>query len=230
LDPRHTAILFWSVAGVSSYLLGSIPFGLLVARARGVDIRQVGSRNIGATNVFRSVGKTWGILTFILDFLKGFIPAVLFPSLASRLSDINPGSGMSLYCACLAIAGHSWPIYIGFKGGKGVATGAGGLLAVVPIPVLSGLVAWIAVFLIGRYVSVASICAAMALAVSAWLLTFYAGLEIWVSLVLTVLSVLVIVRHHANITRLFHGTEHRFSRGSARNEQNASLDPPSHAA
>ena len=109
------------VGGLSAYLIGSLPFGLIVARwVGGVDIRHAGSGNIGATNVFRMVGRGWGIFTLLLDALKGFVPAFLFPLWAGQ-----SGSGFALLCGCAAIAGHNWPVYLRIKGGKGVATSAG---------------------------------------------------------------------------------------------------------
>ena len=185
-----------------AYLLGSIPFGLLVARSRGVDIRKVGSGNIGATNVLRSVGKPWGILVFLLDFLKGLAPALL----AARLS---PVTDAGLYCGFAAIAGHNWPVWLGFKGGKGVATSAGVLAGAAPLTILPGLLTWIIVLKTTRYVSLASILAAVVVAASAWI--FYADHPV-VAALLTVLALLVIVRHRANIGRLLRGEENRFQR------------------
>ena len=127
-----TTLLIYSFGGALAYLLGAIPFGLLIARANGVDIRKVGSGNIGATNVFRALGKKWGILAFTCDALKGFIPASLFPFLAKTIGAPGDDSVLSLVCACLAIAGHNWPVYLRFKGGKGVATSVGALIGLAP--------------------------------------------------------------------------------------------------
>lgn len=200
--------------GILSYLLGAVPFGLLVARARGIDIRKVGSCNIGATNVFRCVGKGWGILTFLLDALKGFVPACLFPLLLGRLTGQPAPPASGLVFMLLAIAGHNWPVYLGFKGGKGVATSAGGLLGVAPAAVGIGLAVWVAVFALSRYVSVASIVAAAAVAVSAWLL--YASAGLLIPIAMTLLAAVLIVRHRANIRRLMQGTENRFEFGRGR--------------
>lgn len=201
------------VSALLSYLLGAIPFGLLIGRMRGIDIRTVGSGNIGATNVFRACGKLWGILTFFLDALKGFIPA-FFSTCAATVFFPNAGfnpQALSLVCGFAAIAGHNWPVYLRFKGGKGVATGAGAILGIAPKVVLVALPAWFVVFLVTRYVSVASILAAAAMAGSAWLLRSEGAIA--VPSVLTFLAALTIWRHKGNIVRLARGQEHRFQFG-----------------
>lgn len=203
----------WVVAagfGALAYLVGAVPFGLLISRAKGVDIRAVGSGNIGATNVFRSVSKTLGILTFVADALKGWVPAWLFPRLAARLTGVELPEGMGLAYAALAIVGHTWPVYLKFKGGKGVATSAGALIGIAPAATGIGLLCWIAVFGVSRYVSLASIAAAVVVAGSAWFL--YRGRGPGLPVALTLLAVLIVWRHKSNIQRLLQGTEHRFSR------------------
>ncbi|HOW96301.1 MAG TPA: glycerol-3-phosphate 1-O-acyltransferase PlsY [Kiritimatiellia bacterium] len=194
---------------LGAYLLGSVPFAYLFARLNGVDIRKVGSGNVGATNVFRAVGKGWGIATFAADALKGFVPAWLFPLLARRWG-VECGPELGLLCGCAAIAGHSWPVFLRFKGGKGVATSAGMLLGVAPAAVGIGLAVWVAVFVIARYVSVASIAAAFAVPAAAWGLYGRAGALL--PGVLTVLGALVIWRHRSNLARLRRGEEHRWGR------------------
>ena len=203
-----TTVIIYSVCGVLAYLLGAIPFGLLIARANGVDIRAVGSGNIGATNVFRAMGKGWGILAFSCDALKGFISASVFPLLAKTLRAFDGGAVLPLVCACLAIAGHNWPVYLRFKGGKGVATSAGALIGLAPMAAGAGLLTWALVFVATRYVSVASIAAAITAAGAAWF--FYAQTGILLPVVLTALCGLVIGRHKSNIQRLIHGSENRF--------------------
>jgi glycerol-3-phosphate acyltransferase PlsY len=207
--------MMWGAGlGLASYLLGAVPNGYLVARARGVDIRTVGSRNIGATNVFRCVGKGWGILTFILDVLKGFVPAFFFPLILTNAGVAPEGSLEALpglAFMILAIVGHNWPVYLGFKGGKGVATSAGGLLGVAPAAVGVGLVVWILFFVTARYVSVSSIASALAVAAAGWWLYRDSG---WLlPAVLTVLGLLVVLRHKGNIARLRAGTENRITLG-----------------
>jgi len=179
-----------------------------------VDVRTVGSRNIGATNVFRCVGKGWGIFTFVLDVLKGFAPAFLFPLILKRVGAVPDTDVLAgLAYMILAIAGHNWPVYLGFKGGKGVATSAGGLLGVAPAAVGVGLAAWVLLFAATRYVSVASIGAALAVIAAGW--WRYGANGPVVPAVLTVLGLLVVLRHKANIARLRAGTENRiaWSRG-----------------
>ncbi len=194
----------------ASYLLGAVPFGFLIARARGVDIRTEGSGNIGATNVFRTLGKTCGIVTLAFDCLKGFVPAFVFPQLA-RCAGVDGGQSLSVLFGCLAVAGHNWPVYLRFKGGKGVATSAGALLGIAPLAVLVGLVAWMGALLATRYVSVASIVAAVAIAGAAWVQrTVTATSGVLVPCALTGLAVLAVWRHKGNIKRLVNGTENRF--------------------
>lgn len=194
----------------ASYLVGAIPFAFLIARARGVDIRKVGSGNVGATNVFRAVGKGWGILTFVCDALKGLLPALLGPRLLEAWTGAPAHPAFGLACGTAAIAGHSWPVFLGFKGGKGVATSAGMLLGAAPLAAAAGLGLWILVFLPTRYVSVASIVAAVGVPLAGWMA--YGREDPWRPWVLTAIGLLVIVRHRTNIRRLLEGTEHRFGK------------------
>lgn len=190
----------------ASYLLGSIPCGLIVARLKGVDLRKAGSGNIGATNVFRCVGKGWGIVTFAGDALKGYAPAALFPLLWARLvPGMPPPAHLGLLCGLAAIAGHNWPLFAGFKGGKGVATSAGALLGFAPGAVGVGAATWALLFGLTRYVSLASIAAAVTVPAASWWLDLKHGaLEPGT---LTLLGLIVIWRHRANIRRLLRGEE-----------------------
>ena len=197
----------YCVGGLAAYLLGAVPFGWLIGRMKGVDIRTVGSGNIGATNVFRTVGKGWGILAFACDVLKGFIPASLFPLLAAAPGAVA-SQGLALAYACLAVAGHVWPVYLRFKGGKGVATSAGALIGLAPLAAGIGLLAWLLVFGTTRYVSAASIAAAVVAPAAAWLA--YAAEGLLLPVVMTIVCALTIVRHKGNIQRLLRGTENRF--------------------
>lgn len=197
------SVVLWSVA---AYFFGAVPFGLLVAKSRGVNIREQGSGNIGATNVFRCVGKGWGIFTFVLDALKGFVPAFLFPIL-SHVAKESWGEFGVLF-GLSAIIGHSFPVYLKFKGGKGVATSAGMLLGIAWESVAIGLVCWIICMIVSRYVSLSSIVAAIAVAVSVWII----DKGVTINIALTVLSILVIWLHRANIKRLLNGTENRFGK------------------
>ncbi len=203
-----TAWISAAAAIIVAYLLGSIPFGLLIGRMRGIDIRQVGSCNIGATNVLRSVGKGWGILALLLDALKGYIPAAGFPWLLHELALLaDTPAWLKIACGCAAILGHNFPIYLRFKGGKGVATSAGVLIGIAPQALLIGLGTFAVVFGISRFVSLGSITAAVVVPVAGFFLYRQEGML--VPAVLVVLGLLVIWRHKANIRRLLNGTENR---------------------
>src|SRR5215471_19196901 len=143
-----------------SYLIGAIPFGYLVARGRGVDILKQGSGNIGATNVGRVLGRPFGVLVFLLDFAKGAVPALLARLWASRYALELPPDSLPVAAAVAAFLGHLFPIYLRFRGGKGVATAAGAVSVLLPGPALTALVTWLAVVLASRYVSLASLTAA----------------------------------------------------------------------
>ena len=199
---------------LTSYLLGSIPWGLLAGRVRGVDVRQHGSGNIGATNVLRVVGKPWGIGVFILDALKGFVAV----RLAVWMTQRSAGSQdyvefFAILAAAACVLGHSFPIWLGFKGGKGVATSAGALLGVLPVAAVTIFVVWLIVFQTTRYVSLASVLAALALPITVAVLVWF---EMTKGLVLlyftTAMTALVVWRHRSNISRILSGTEPRFTR------------------
>ena len=191
---------------VLAYLVGSIPFGYLIGRAYGKDIRKEGSGNIGATNVTRVVGPWQGRLCFLLDFLKGALP-VLLVSRHYGFVGIP-----SMLAGAAAVAGHMFPIYLGFKGGKGISTAGGVALALSPLSVLAAAAVWVAVFLLTRYVSVASIAASAALPLTAAVL-FFTGkgrMTLAVLIFFCLLGALAIWKHRANIDRLRKGTELRF--------------------
>jgi glycerol-3-phosphate acyltransferase PlsY len=191
---------------LTAYLLGSVPFGLLISSFKGVDLRKEGSGNIGATNVFRVVGKSWGLLCFALDFAKGLLAAAVLPALLAAEPTANAG----LIAGAAAIAGHNWPVWLKFKGGKGIATSAGVLTAVAPWALLCGLTVWILTMLLSRMVSLSSILAAAAVAAGGWF--FYPG-EPWTLGILTALALIAVWRHRSNIRRILKGEEHRFGRG-----------------
>ncbi|MBN1556929.1 MAG: glycerol-3-phosphate 1-O-acyltransferase PlsY [Lentisphaerae bacterium] len=192
----------------AAYLLGAVPFGWLIGRARGVDVRRAGSGNIGATNVFRTVGKPWGILAFACDALKGYLAVRAVPALAAALTHTHPPAWLPVACACAAVAGHNWPVYLRFRGGKGVATSAGALLGLAPLLVAGGLLTWLVLFLATRFVSLASMLTAAAVAAASWFR--YPDGPHLVPAAFTLLAVLTLWRHKANIRRLLNGTEHRF--------------------
>lgn len=199
---------------VLAYLLGSVPFALLIAKAHGKNLRIVGSGNIGATNLSRAVGKKWGYLCFILDVLKGLVPMLI----TSRFITAAPGVAelfLWLAVGCAAISGHVFPVYIGFKGGKGVATSFGVALGLWPyftICAVIAVVAWVAVVLIWRYVSLASIAAAIIFPVAFILLIFliesWQYTNLWPLLIIaTAIPLMIIIRHRENIRRILTGTE-----------------------
>jgi glycerol-3-phosphate acyltransferase PlsY len=197
------SLITLAALGLGAYLVGSIPFGLLIARSRGIDIRQHGSGNIGATNVLRVLGKPLGITTFVLDALKGYGPAVIGMQLVPETPE-----AAGLTAGVATILGHSFPVYLGFKGGKGVATSAGVLLGIAPLAAGIGLALWAMVFAVSRYVSLASIVAAAAIPAVSWGL--YAPERIATPVALTLLGLLIILRHRSNLRRLIDGSESRF--------------------
>jgi glycerol-3-phosphate acyltransferase PlsY len=207
---------------VASYLLGAIPFGLLIARSHGVDLRKVGSGNIGATNVSRALGKKWFYVCFFLDMAKGLLPMLLATAWGLVDKDVTLGQlGMWLAVGCAAILGHVFPIYLKFKGGKGVATSLGVVLGLWPYYTLSGLIAfavWLVIFLIWRYVSLASILAAMIFPVALTVLIVlnpqWEIKNLWPLYIPAIgLPLLIIARHAENIKRLLEGSESKMGGG-----------------
>jgi glycerol-3-phosphate acyltransferase PlsY len=198
-------VSFIAVALIS-YLLGSIPTGYLAGRLRGVDIRQVGSGNIGATNVFRALGKTAGSVVLALDVLKGFCACRFAPA----LFEAAPSENLRIVAGISAILGHNYTCWLRFKGGKGIATSAGVLLGWMPLCLAIVLALWLIVFAVSRYVSLASISAAVALPAAAWF-TGASGRMIGIA---AIVGGLALYKHRSNIRRLLDGTEHRF--GSAK--------------
>ena len=191
-----------SLLVLAAYLLGAIPNGLLLARLKGVDLQKVGSGNIGATNVFRCVGKGWGVLAFVLDAVKGFVPAFFFPRL---LESAPPWLGLA--CGVAAVAGHNWPVWLKFKGGKGVSTSAGMLLGIAPAAVGIGFAVFALAVALTRWVSLGSILAAVAVP-TAYLWMNGADNRLLAG-ALVLMGGLVIVKHRANVGRLLKGTEPR---------------------
>lgn len=189
------------VALICAYLLGSIPSGYLAGRARGVDIRTVGSRNVGATNVFRTLGRGMGIAVMVADTLKG-LAAVL---LAQWLT----GEPWPVLAAGLAMVGHVFPVWLRFRGGKGVAVGLGTLIGLLPVVSAILFAVWLAIVLATRYVSAASVTAAAVAAPAAWILGASASRIIFAVLA----GVVVVVLHRANLRRLARGEELRISLG-----------------
>jgi len=205
--------VFFPLAIIAAYLLGSIPFGLLIAKAHGKNLRSIGSGNIGATNVSRALGRKWAYVCFVLDVLKGLIPMLATMLIA------EPDSVLTLWLwlavGCAAILGHIFPIYVKFKGGKGVATSFGVALGLWPyytICVLFAAVVWVVVVLIWRYVSLASIAASvtfpLVLTAAIILTPGWDFSNLWPVLIAAVaIPVMVIIRHRENVKRLLAGTE-----------------------
>ena len=205
--------LCYGAAVVLPYLTGSIPFGFLIGRIKGVDIRTQGSGNIGATNVTRVVGKSWGRLCFVLDFLKGILPVLAAALLVRYRHWDDPYGVLPSLAALSTVCGHIYPVYLRFHGGKGISTAAGAILALNPPSLLSAGVVWAAVFFLSRYVSLASILAAVSLPVFAWIMRLSG---VWICsatemALFCVLALLALLRHASNIKRLLNGTENCFS-------------------
>ena len=198
--------VIWILWAVGAYFVGSIPFGFLIGKLRGKDIRTLGSKNIGATNVYRTVGKPWGILAFLCDFLKGFLPTLA----AQKFGNAD---WLPLMVGILTVAGHMWTCFMKFNGGKGIATGFGMLVALTPVLVLTAFAVWVVVMLVSHYVSLGSIVAAAFLMVVVWLplsdwvdwrilsgCTGYHDLPLCI--LVTVLCAFAIWKHKTNIIRL----------------------------
>ena len=189
------------IGAVAGFLSGSLPFGYFAGRMRGMDIRQHGSGNIGATNVIRVLGKGIGIPVFVLDLLKGLVPVLVVRGLGAE-------SWVWVLTGMCAILGHMFTPWLGFKGGKGVATAAGVLLGIEPLSMLVGLGVWLVFFFGTRYVSLASMMAGVVVAGTMAVQMGRSGE--WDGVLLgfgVVLALLVILRHRANIGRLIAGTE-----------------------
>jgi len=206
------------LVAVMAYLLGSIPTGFLVAKARGVDIRAVGSGNIGATNVFRILGTPAGIFVLLVDALKGFAAAAAIWNYYAELNDLLPRAfpveviahpsvriNHAILAGICAVLGHNYTCWLHFKGGKGIATTAGVFFALAPLAAGIALAVWLVALAVTRYVSIASIAAAVALSVAVWLTKDSALL----GTVTTALGALAIYKHKSNVQRLIAGTENR---------------------
>ena len=218
--------MIWLVVAaifLASYLLGSIPSGLLVSKTQGIDIRDHGSRNIGATNVWRVMGKKWGLLAFLCDTAKGWLAVTLGVAIAARFSvtvallhghtaqHFLPPDYAGITAALGCILGHNFPVWLRFKGGKGVATSLGVIIGMMPLAALIDFVIWGVVFKVSRYVSLASLVAAACLPVVVIGLMFLGGVHGWANFYFAVAAAaLVIKRHVPNIQRLRAGTELRF--------------------
>ncbi len=207
-----------------SYLLGSIPTGFLVGKARGIDIRTIGSGNIGATNVFRTFGTVAGVAVLLTDALKGLLAVLVVSWLCWKIYGAAGGTftreWLEIDAGLAAIVGHNYTCWLRFKGGKGIATSAGVLVALVPYSLLIILVIWIVVLALTRFVSLASICASFALPFATWL----TGRSPTLIVITALMAALAIYKHKSNIQRLLNGTENRL--GKAKNVPNSETARP----
>jgi glycerol-3-phosphate acyltransferase PlsY len=218
-------VLAYIIVAVAAYLLGSIPFGFLVARAKGIDLRSVGSGNIGATNAMRVLGKPAGIFVLLMDALKGyaavawlapfifnqFVPADFWTKSFDLHARLNLVANFNLLAGVCAVLGHNYTCWLKFKGGKGIATTAGVFLALAPWTLLIALGVFIVALLASRIVSVASMSAAVALPAAVWVMS---PQNLFLCIVTTALGVLAIYKHKSNIQRLMAGTENRLGKKS----------------
>jgi acyl phosphate:glycerol-3-phosphate acyltransferase len=203
-----------AVSFLPAYLIGSVPYGYLFGRMKGLDIRRYGSGNIGATNVWRVMGRKWGMLTFFLDFLKVPISAIVMKALyhfsVIGSNDERVMTAVALLVFLGAVLGHNYPIWLGFRGGKGIATSAGGLAWLMGVQVFLIIVAiWTVTFILFRYVSLSSLLAAASVPPIIWIFYPNNGLLIGFSFFLCLMAVWT---HRSNIRRLLEGKEHQFSR------------------
>ena len=196
-----------------SYVIGSFPSGYLIGRFNGIDIRKYGSKNIGATNVRRVLGRDWSIVCFTLDFVKGLLPVLLIGKAIGVRCDVGPEYG-ALISGIGAICGHIFPVWLRFKGGKGVATSLGVVAGIAFLPLLLGGITWLIIFQLKRIVSLASMGAVAAVTLSAALFQlFHWHSTGWPCVILfALISAIVIFRHKDNIERLRKGTESVFKK------------------
>lgn len=189
---------------LAAYLIGGIPFGFLIGKMRGVDVRTVGSRNIGATNVYRTVGHKWGFLAFFCDFLKGFLPTLV--AILWMPTRMDP-----VYVGLACVIGHTLTPYMKFKGGKGVATAFGMLMALIPLLVLIAFGVFVVTVWRSHYISLGSCLAAAFLAVAIWIPmpVLVDDPSLPLQIVMSLLGVFVIVKHKSNIVRLVQGCENK---------------------
>ena len=203
---------FALAVAVGAYLIGSLPSGFIVGRINGVDLRKIGSGNIGATNALRVLGKKWGYLVFAADILKGAL-SVALADIFSRQIAPDHVTMAKILAAIFVVLGHNFPVWLGFKGGKGIATSAGIMVAMFPIWVfLCALVIWVSSFRLTRYVSVASILAAISLPVSTLVLALLGKCDWLLVAVAFAMTTLAVWRHKSNIERLIAGTEKKFEK------------------
>lgn len=204
-------MIWFLVVALTSYIIGSIPSGYIAGRIAGVDIRTIGSGNIGATNVTRSLGKKYGYPVFIADFAKGPL-VVLVANLAARQPSATGSADLhEIVAAVCCVLGNAFPVWLGFRGGKGVAVSAGLMFALMPWPAFGAIAIWLILFYATGYVSLASIVAALLLPVIVFILLYFHKMNEWSFLYVSIaLTSFIVFRHRSNIARLKHGTEQRF--------------------
>lgn len=190
---------------ILSYLIGAIPFGLLLSRGRGMNIREHGSKNIGATNVSRLLGKKLGLLTFFLDCAKGYLPIFLVGLLLNN----NPNDRTVIaLCGAAAVIGHMFPVYLSFKGGKGVATGLGVFLYLTPLAVLLSVLVFITTVASTGFISLGSLLASAAILPC----VYFLDEPTWKLVLAGFIVIMIWIKHHENIRRLLAGTEKSFNK------------------
>lgn len=195
----YTTIVAQMIVIGTAYLIGSIPTGLLLGKAYGIDVRKEGSGNIGATNLYRTVGRKVGIITLIGDCLKGLLPVVIVKA-SSLPPELAAWVGLAAFC------GHVFSVFLKFRGGKGVATALGVFLALAPLAVAIAIALFAGMMFLWRYVSLASISAAAVMPLA----VFFLGGDRSLIMVTLIIALIVIVRHHENISRLLSGSENKF--------------------
>ena len=202
-------IISYVIGIVLSYLLGSIPFGYLIAVTRGIDIRTQGSGNIGATNVSRVLGRKYGLIIFFLDMFKGFVAVFFVPLLVSGIKFPTTADNLLvILCGFSAVIGHAFPVYLKFKGGKAVATSFGVFVWLAPLAIAISFAAWITTVLVSRYVSLGSMIGTLALVgVIIWVVDSPFGENRYITYLSVAVAILIIIKHASNIKRIISGTE-----------------------
>jgi len=229
-------VVWWSLWLVAAYLAGSIPFALLLGRLKGVDIRQIGSGNVGATNLGRAVGKGWGLACFFLDMGKGLAPVLLAGLTLGWLGRLDLAAVEAagwLAVSLAAMLGHVAPVWLGFRGGKGVATGLGAMLGIWPVitlPALAALLTWGVVLLLFRWVGLASVVAAAVLPIYVLVTVMFNEIDlarIWpMPGAAAAMAAMIIYRHRGNLARIAAGTEPKIGEKKAPSEA-GEVGPPS---
>ncbi len=222
-----TTVLGIVVVAVLSYLLGSVPFSIITGRLwKGIDIREYGSRNAGVTNVYRVVGALPAAVVLILDAAKGAAAVLLLTQISFAPIHMNP-IDLKLLAGILAIVGHVFPIFANFKGGKGIATGLGALVSIIPVEVGLALALFVLIVAATRYVSLGSLCAASLVLVALLIEKYYLGREVPATLLIAIflLTAFIFFNHRSNIKRLLRGNENRLGRHKIKTDTSTKTDP-----